>query len=98
MSDVERLISQDLVRGMVEKMDDMFLRPEKWKKDAEAREVAQPDIREVLLEHGHETELHCPGCGRRGLWVEAGDGDYYHGPIHWCRPERDGCDAFWSIP
>lgn len=99
MNDAERLIAEDMVRHMAANVDEMFLNPEKWKRDAEARLVGQPDIREEILEFGHETELYCPGCGKKGLWVEAGDGDYYQGPLHWCPPERsDGCGEFWSIP
>lgn len=31
-----------------------------------------------------KTELFCPNCGSKSVWVEQGEGDYYSGPTHVC--------------
>ena len=29
-------------------------------------------------------EWHCPHCGKRGVYEETSDGNYYVGPVLWC--------------
>lgn len=49
----------------------------------------------TILEYGELTDLFCPHCGRRGLMVESGDGDFYVGPTYWCKPP--GCDKLFTM-
>lgn len=38
----------------------------------------------TFLKRWREDSQHCPCCGEAQLWVESGDGDYYHGPTVVC--------------
>lgn len=40
------------------------------------------------------TELYCPNCGKRDVWVEDGDGDYYAGPDYGCK----ACNHCFNMP
>lgn len=31
-----------------------------------------------------KTDLYCPLCGKREIWVELGQGDYYQGSSYYC--------------
>jgi transposase-like protein len=31
-----------------------------------------------------DGNMHCPGCGVKGVWEEQSDGDYYCGPSFMC--------------
>ena len=70
-----------------------FTDHEAWKKKQAERAEQKVDIRTGIREHGSVTDLHCPGCGKKGLMVEAGEGDYYQGPAHLCA----GCDELWTL-
>ena len=55
---------------------------------------------DVKYELGHSYteewecgELHCPGCGRKGVWEENSCGDYYCGPNYCC----PACGAVFTI-
>jgi hypothetical protein len=46
---------------------------------------------DVKYEHGHcsvetwiEGSFFCPGCGKKHVWEEQGEGDYYCGPLFIC--------------
>ena len=39
------------------------------------------------------TEFYCRDCGRKGLLVEPGEGDYYVGPLYHCL----GCSADYTM-
>lgn len=38
--------------------------------------------------------MFCPNCGKREIWVECSDGDYYMGPQHVC----SNCDFSFCMP
>lgn len=40
------------------------------------------------------SDLFCPNCGQRTVWVEQSVGDYYEGPNHLCRK----CNYKFSLP
>lgn len=55
----------------------------------------------VKYEAGHSyretweaTELHCPACGKKDVWTEAGDGDYDVGSQYLCAT----CQASFFLP
>lgn len=82
-------ISEQLAKAM----DEQMMNPEQ-----EQREPPPPhDWKADMRLTGSNSGLACPGCGRPGLWVEQGDGDYYQGPTHWCREDKGGCGRTWSI-
>ncbi len=31
-----------------------------------------------------DADMFCPHCGKRGVWIEQGPGDYYVGEMHVC--------------
>jgi len=39
------------------------------------------------------SELFCPNCGKQEVYIEAGEGDYYQGPGHYCK----SCNAEFTI-
>lgn len=41
-----------------------------------------------------KTNYFCPSCGKKNVWIEAGMGDYYCGPSHWCVV----CGIEFSLP
>ena len=56
---------------------------------------------QVKYEAGHSyreswsaTDLHCPRCGAKAVWVEGGPGDYYEGPQHLCV----ACRTSFALP
>ena len=40
------------------------------------------------------SDLHCPHCGKRSVWIEEGAGDFYEGSTHLCR----NCRSHFSLP
>lgn len=54
-------------------------------------------LREEIREFGFQSEMHCPGCGTKGIWCECGEGDYYQGPTYWCNPADGGCNETWHL-
>ena len=66
-----------------------------------AAENREPVTLEVKYELGHSyretwnaTDLYCPSCGAKKVWVESGAGDYYEGPGHLCVE----CGADFTMP
>ena len=57
---------------------------------------------DYLDNHGHcmyseeleKTELFCPNCGKKGVWVEKNEGDFYNGPNYVCIE----CNYVFSLP
>ena len=41
-----------------------------------------------------KTNLYCPNCSKRNVWVENCEGDYYQGPQHLCFD----CKYSFTIP
>lgn len=39
----------------------------------------------TIVELFTKSPMFCPQCGRKTVWVEQGDGDYYVGPNHVCQ-------------
>lgn len=55
----------------------------------------------VRYELGHSydetweaSDLACPSCAERTVWVDAGAGDYYEGPAHLCI----NCSSTFTMP
>jgi hypothetical protein len=44
----------------------------------------------------HNKDIHCPACGKRTIWTEQSDGDYYQGPSSICI--SPGCGATFTMP
>jgi len=42
----------------------------------------------------YKSELYCPNCGEKTVWIEQGEGDYYEGPTHVCI----SCLEYFSMP
>jgi DNA-directed RNA polymerase subunit RPC12/RpoP len=52
------------------------------------------DCGPVHSEEVEQTELHCPECGQKTVYVEVGDGDYYQGPTYYCK----SCKNEFTMP
>jgi len=38
-------------------------------------------------------DMHCPACGKKAVWHDAGGGDYYVGEEHMC----SACATTWTM-
>ena len=54
------------------------------------------EIDKKFHEEVEQTDLHCPECGQKTVYVEVGLGDYYQGPTYYCKECKNGFTMPWS--
>ena len=56
-------------------------------------EVVRQYKEHYYIENYEKSDLYCPNCGKKEVWEEQGEGDYYLGPNYYCI----SCDTGHSL-